>query len=328
MTAPYEVVVRSAPDPPRGPDQVLVAVGACGLCTWEQRVFRGVRPEYPLLGGHEVGAVVVAAPADCGVVAGDIVAVSLLPRCGRCRYCLAGRSNLCAYAAAPHSDGPGGLSELLVVEPRDVYPVGGSCAEAALVEPLACVVHTVRRTGCQPGDVLVVFGAGFTGLLHLAYGRALGLRTAVVAAERAEVPGADLTVGSTEPAAIVSALRDAFDVPGADAAVVTRGGSAAVRGATEVVRLGGVAILFQSVYDREPISLDPARLRSREIMVGGAVSHTERDFEAAAAIVRDGGIDLAPLIDRTFPLVAVHEAFEHAVANPGRRTLVVPNHGR
>ncbi|WCN79442.1 zinc-dependent alcohol dehydrogenase [Micromonospora sp. LH3U1] len=336
MTAPYEVVVHSVPDPRRGPDQVLVSVGACGLCTWEQRVYRGVRSEYPLLGGHEVGAVVLEAPAGSTVAAGDVVAVSLLPRCGHCHYCVSGRSNLCAYnAPAPPPDGrprgPGGLSELLVVAPADVYPIGpeGTCAQAALVEPLACVAHSVRRARCQPGDLLVVFGAGFTGLLHLAYARARGLTTAVVLTGRdagvTQVPDADLTIASAEPAAILQALRDALGVPGADAAVVTRGGGAAVAAATETVRPGGFAIVFQSIPDGEPVPLDPARLRSREVMVGGAVSHTAPDFETAAHLVRYGGIDLAPLIGRTFPLAATREALDHAVARPGRRTLVLPS---
>jgi L-iditol 2-dehydrogenase len=294
-----------------------------------------VRAEYPLLGGHEVGATVLEAPPRCGIAPGDVVAVSLLPRCGCCRYCDTGRSNLCAYNAAKQPAdgqprGPGGMSELLAVPLADVYPLGPdvTCAQAALVEPVACVIHSLQRTGCRPDDLLIVFGAGFTGALHLACARSRGMRTAVVLTERetgpVEVPAADLTIVSGSADAIVAALRDKFGAAGGDAAVVTRGGAAAVRTATDVVRPGGGVILFQSIYNGERIELDPARLRSREIVLGGAVSHTAEDFTAAATLVRAGTVDLAPLIDRTFDLTTAREALSYAVAHPGRRTLVAP----
>ncbi|MDG4780778.1 alcohol dehydrogenase catalytic domain-containing protein [Micromonospora sp. WMMD961] len=332
FVAPRRVEVRDVPEPQRAAQQVLVSVGACGICTWEQRVFRGVRPEYPLLGGHEVGAVVLDAPASTGLRSGEVVAVSLLPRCGDCSFCRAGRSNLCSYAkaAGPHRQphGPKGMSDLLVVPHVDVFPLAAAatCQDAALVEPTACVVHSLDRSGCRPGDLLAVFGLGFTGALHLAAARARGLRTVGIATAR-DVDGrapveADVIIEPDGRDAVRS-IRAAVGSEVA-AAVVTRGGSASIETAMEVVGLGGQVVLFESVTPSVPLDLTLPRLRSGEIMLTGSVSHTREDFAAAAALVASGAIPTEDLVGRSFELADVQRAMVYAVAHPGRRTMLLP----
>ncbi|OKI61492.1 zinc-dependent alcohol dehydrogenase [Micromonospora sp. CB01531] len=332
FVAPRHVEVRDVPEPRRGVQEVLVSVGACGICTWEQRVFRGVRPEYPLLGGHEVGAVVVDAPSSTGLRSGEVVAVSLLPRCGDCPFCRSGRSNLCSYANAggpqrrPH--GPKGLSDLLVVPHVDVFPVGAAatCQDAALVEPTACVVHSLDRSGCRPGELLAVFGLGFTGALHLAAARARGLRTVGVATARdvdARAPVEADVVIEADGRDPVRSIRAAVGAEVA-AAVVTRGSSASVETALEIVRPGGQVVLFESVAPSVPLNLNLPRLRTGEIVLTGSVSHTREDFAAAASLVASGAVPTGGLVGRAFELADVQQAMLHAVAHPGRRTMVVP----
>ncbi|MGW5577260.1 zinc-dependent alcohol dehydrogenase [Micromonospora chokoriensis] len=332
FVAPRRVEVHDVPEPRRAAQEVLVSVGACGICTWEQRVFRGVRPEYPLLGGHEVGAVVLDAPASTGLRAGEVVAVSLLPRCGDCPFCRAGRSNLCSYAkaAVPQGQprGPRGMSDLLVVPHVDVFPVGAAatCQDAALVEPTACVVHSLDRSGCRPGDLLAVFGLGFTGALHVAAARARGLRTVGVATARdadGRAPvGADVVV-EPDGRDMARSIRDAVGSEVA-AAVVTRGGIASIEAALEVVQLGGQVVLFESVAPSVPLDFNLPRLRSGEITVTGSVSHTREDFAAAAALVASGAVPTEGLIGRAFDLADAQQAMRHAVTHPGRRTMVLP----
>ena len=119
IVAPGQIAIEDLPTPLVTSHGVLVAVKACGLCTLEQRIFRGVRGPHPFAGGHELSGIVVGDRS--GALEGALVAVSRLPRCGRCEACLAGFDNLCAYLT-DHGQvgGPGGLSTLVATHPADL----------------------------------------------------------------------------------------------------------------------------------------------------------------------------------------------------------------
>jgi L-iditol 2-dehydrogenase len=335
FSGPFSVEVQHAPEPVRGDGQVLVAVEYCGICTWEQRVFRGVRPEYPLLGGHEVSGRVLEARPGAHVRTGDLVAISLVPRCGCCSYCARGSDNLCAYTSAhPHdpesAHGPGGLSQVLSVNAGDVYPIpdGIGADVAALVEPVACVLRSLSRGDPRPGDLVAVFGLGFTGQLHVMCARAQKCRTIGILTDRerawpAEVRIApDSVVASTDSATILQHLREDVGESGVDVAICTRGESASVACALKIVRPGGKVIVFQSIRDSGGLTIDPSALRSREISLVGSLSHGREDFARAAALVGGREVDPSGLIGRRFPLHGVQEALEFAVRNPNLRTMV------
>jgi hypothetical protein len=118
IDGPKRVGVRRLDISPPPGDWVKVRIEACGLCTWEQRVYRGVKPTYPFWGGHEVtGVVDECSPGLISdVKPGDRVALALLRRCGACELCRRGLDNHCVYARPEVSDqlppGPRGLNSL------------------------------------------------------------------------------------------------------------------------------------------------------------------------------------------------------------------------
>ena len=176
FTAPGKVEVRTIPMPQPEGRQVLVQVKACAICTWEQRFYRGSKPEdYPFRGGHEASGVVVAKGphALCDAQVGDPVCLEIMVRCGQCHYCRRGMDNLCLNdrgGALPGQPwGPGGMSDYVLVDDYMVYRASGGqdFAELALAEPVSCVARGIRRTPLSFGDTAVVQGAGVMGLLHL-----------------------------------------------------------------------------------------------------------------------------------------------------------------
>ncbi|MEA2242526.1 MAG: L-iditol 2-dehydrogenase, partial [Solirubrobacteraceae bacterium] len=176
------VCLTEKPRPKPGPGSVLVAVRACGLCTWEQRVYRGTKPHYPFAGGHEIGGVVEEAPRG-GLEPGTTVAVSRLPRCWTCDACKSGKDNLCAYGTRAMSDpdGPGGLAEYVIASARDVVAVRARTpAEAALVEPLACVQNSLAIAEIGQGTRLAIIGNGFMGVLHARAAATVGAQVTLV----------------------------------------------------------------------------------------------------------------------------------------------------
>ena len=104
VTGPGAVELREEPRPRPGPEDVLVEVAACGLCTMERRLFAGTKSIYPVAPGHEVAGRVIEVGEAVVALAGapqvgDLVTMDLLTRCGTCHMCRRGRSR--AVQAAP-----------------------------------------------------------------------------------------------------------------------------------------------------------------------------------------------------------------------------------
>lgn len=333
FTEPWRVAVHTVDDPRPEKGQVLIEVRACGICTWEQRVFRGVRKDYPLLGGHEIGGVVIETTTKQKVKVGDVVAVSRLPRCNTCFYCEEGLDNLCSYFGPARSNnepwGPAGFSQYLAVPSEDVFVVSPhvSCEEAALVEPIACCVRSLRRAGLRRGSLIAVFGIGFMGLLHIALAKYYGIRVIAVTDQRSAtdivqaglVP--DLIVTQQTTPDIIQAL---FRRPGVDASICIRGGMEALQTSMMLTRPGGRIVVFQSFYHGERLDIDPNYIRSRELTILGTVSHTRRNFAEAARVIGEHSLSTLPLITRKFPLSEIASAMHYACTSDRGRVIIDP----
>src|SRR3972149_356313 len=184
FTGVGQVEVRDEPSPQPGPDQVVVDVAACGICTFERRLFAGDKKWYPVAPGHEAAGVASAVGKAVGglegsVKVGDRVTMDLLTRCGTCGPCRRGKTSLCRYRQGRKlTDGTvsfGGFASQIALDAKSVYPIGNaSLYHAAMGEPLACCIHSVRQGGLQPGDRVAIIGGGFLGRLHLALARVGG----------------------------------------------------------------------------------------------------------------------------------------------------------
>jgi L-iditol 2-dehydrogenase len=311
IRGPGDVVVIDAAKPHGSPGQVLVAVGACGLCTLEQRAYRGTARAYPFAPGHEVGGTVLRAPLG-RLREGDTVAVSLVPRCGRCAACLSGRDNLCVYLSPFNdpSEGPGGLSECVVADPRDVALVSGqrTVLEAALVEPLACVLNSLR-----------VAGVGTAAL-------ALGARATLFETGPAPEGLADAWSGQTrslkDERAGLSGRDPVLDAARFDSVIVIRGVGENLTVAGQLARPGGRVTVFASPPSEQDIGLASPLLRRKEVSLSAAASHRREDFARAASLVSDGDVLLDDLIHRCFALEQVGAALDYAVERDSARVMV------
>jgi L-iditol 2-dehydrogenase len=168
VVATEAVDIRKFEVPAPSEPWALVRVEACGLCTWEQRVYRGAKPTYPFWGGHEVCGIVeeISGARTTGVGVGDRVAIALMRRCGHCEYCRRGQDNHCSYVRPEGPDGlpagPRGLSEVIVVPMYKLFRLsrGVTPEDGALVEPVACALRSIdmaRRN--LAGAFTVVLGA-------------------------------------------------------------------------------------------------------------------------------------------------------------------------
>ena len=351
VTGPGSVELRDEPRPRPGPDDVVVEVAACGLCTMERRLFSGTKRIYPVAPGHEAaGRVVEVGEAAAGLngspQAGDLVTMDLLTRCGTCRMCRRGRSALCKRPqGGALSDGTismgAGLSEAVRVAAAQTFAVGEIPVEhATMGEPLACVVHSVRLSGFRAGDRVAVIGAGYMGRLHMAVCRAWGAASVgfvdVSEARRAEAAaaGADRTAAPDELAG--PGGSDGPGGPGGpggppdswagghDVVFVTAGVPGTVEAALDLCDDGGSVVLYGAFPAEVTATVGVDRIHHHELSVIGVYSQEPSDWRTAAGLLRSGvlGADLDRLVTARYGLDDVADALELAATSPVYRVLV------
>ncbi len=322
--------------PVAGPNELLVRVEACALCTFEQRIFDGTKQVgLPYLGGHEVAGRIAAVGEGVNPKweLGQKVAVKTLDQCNECRFCQSGENTMCEMVGrsgrrVPEMDGIGGLAEYMLLKPHMLYPLAEGIAPevAALTEPLACVLHSMDLAKVDFGDTVVVLGAGIMGLLHLQLCRLRGARVIVAEVDsgrraRALALGASEVVHPGEED-LVARVRELTGGFGAQAVIVTPAISRLVEQAVEMVDNLGRIVLFGSFHPDNPLSIRPNKLHYSQIQVFGAVNPGSRDFLRSSRMLNHGLIDLTHYVDSVYPLEQIQEALEESV-KPGTYRVVV-----
>ncbi len=332
VTGPGLVELRDEPRPRPGPTDVLVGVGACGLCTMERRLFSGTKPIYPVAPGHEAAGRVIEvgdAVADLAGTprVGDLVTMDLLTRCGTCHMCRRGRSALCKRPqGGTLSDGTismgAGLAEVVRVAAAQTFCVGEIPIEhASMGEPLACVVHSVRLSRFRAGDRVAVIGAGYMGRLHLALCRAWGA---------ASVGLIDVSDHRRSEAAGAGADRVAGpdDLDGwsgdHDVVFVTAGVSGTLELALDLCDDGGAVVVYGAFPADIDASVGVDRIHHHELSIIGVYSQEPSDWRAAAGLLGSGVLetDLDRLVTARYRLADVADAMELAASTPVYRVLV------
>jgi L-iditol 2-dehydrogenase len=175
VAEPFKFELADVSMPTVGSDEVLVRVGACGICGSDLDILKGTRPmevtAYPVILGHEFsGEIVELGSGVEGLKPGDKVAIDTIVGCNSCKHCRMGWACHCLNAF--HQLGctkPGGMAEFVAVPQRLVYklPEEMDLAEAALAEPASCAAHGVSKADIKPGDSVVIVGVGPIGALAL-----------------------------------------------------------------------------------------------------------------------------------------------------------------
>jgi L-iditol 2-dehydrogenase len=299
--APGETRVEEAPDPACGPGDVVCRVLACATCGSDVQDFYVARKLPAVLGHEPAGEVVEAGREVTGVAVGDRVAIHHHAPCGECETCARGHETLCAQYRSSALD-PGGFAEFVRVPARlvgELLPLDGLDPVAATVtEPLGCALRAQRRAGVRPDDVLLVVGAGASGLLAIAAARARGVGRVLVAEpddarrERAVAWGADPYDGSAP----------------VDAAIVCTSKPAAIATGAAALGPGGALCLYAPTEPGEPLPFDGWDVFSRELRITASWSAGPADMREALALLRAGAVPVADLIGAEYDLEGTGEA--------------------
>ncbi|NCJ07532.1 alcohol dehydrogenase catalytic domain-containing protein [Synechococcales cyanobacterium C] len=332
ITAPYKATLQDIKIPCQA-DWVTVNVDLCGVCTPEQRVFRGARKTYPYWGGHELCGRVAEDRSDTlsPLAPGTPVAIALMPRCGFCEACRRGLDNHCAYLnPKPRTDlpqGPRGFSDRIIVPRYQVFPMPESInlLTGALAEPVACALRSVERGAVQPGETAVVMGSGTMGLLHVILLTLRGVRVLVfdndvTGLERACAAGAD-HAGPLN-ATLTETVSDLTQGWGAQAVFCTRGGSVAIEWAIWSAARNGRVVLYQSLLDADEVRFSANDLHYREVQLVGSIAQSADNFRAAVSILSHHAPRFDSIQRLVFPSTQGEEALGCALSPEFNRVLL------
>lgn len=335
LVKPGTIELRDVPIPKPVDGELVIKIETALTCGTDLKAYRRGHPKMPMPTqfGHEFSGIIADAGASPnGYREGDaIMGVHTAP-CGRCYYCQRRRENLCPDTMANMV--MGAYAEYIKI-PRRVAelnmfakPDSMSYAEAAFIEPLACVVHGMQSLRMTEQDTVLIIGAGAIGLMHIQLARCQGAGKILVLAKHEERQnlarqfGAKVIDASASNAA--AAVRDATDGYGANFVFECTGRQEVWADSLAMVAKGGTVILFGGCPPGTSIPVDTGWLHYEEISLIGAFHFSPRDVRAAYELLAEKRIDVAPLITKQYPLSELQKAFDLLAQGRGIKYAIQP----
>lgn len=326
FSAPGSIAIQEVPDPVCGPDEVIVKVATAGVCGTDLHIYRGeYMADYPLIPGHEFSGEVVEVGEDVDYIrVGDRVAPDPNIFCNHCEFCRNDQANHCLNWQGVGITRNGGFAEYVAVPARVCYPVPDSLsdAQAAFIEPLACVAYALRRLRVNPADQVLIFGAGPMGLLLTQALRNSGASRVVVVEKQPQRLALAAQLGAARAVAAgpgqAEALKELAPY-GFDVIIDATGLPAVIEQAFAYLKPRGQYLQFGVTPIDATVRLNPYQIFKHDWVILGsfAVNYT---FQPAIDWLANGVIDVAPLVSHTVPL----DRFEDVFAQFGRgQTLKV-----
>src|SRR5215217_7148327 len=325
---PGDARVEEVPEPEAGPKDVVVRVGACGVCGTDLHIIDGEFPPttYPIIIGHEFGGTVAAVGTDVvGVKVGDRIGVDPTLNCGECYFCQRGQGNLCErWNAVGVGHHPGGFAECVAVPERCVYPIpdGMSFADAALIEPVSCVVHGFHLLQPRVGDSYLVYGAGPMGLQNAQVARFNGASVVAIVdinPSRLDIArGFGFDVLGTSLAEVRHVAPRGFDI-----VIEATGKTKVAEMALDAVIRRGKLLLFGVCPPGEKAGYDAFKIYNQELTIIGSMA-VLNSYGPAIDVIKSGGIDTKKMVTHTFSIGQFDEAVATVRAGRGLKVQVDP----
>lgn len=324
---------RRVPAPHPGPGDVLVRVAVALTCGTDLKLFRRphARLRLPLPFGHEASGVVAASGEGASFRPGQAVMWVHTAPDGTCEMCRRGRENLCetlldGAAWGAYADEvllPARVASRHLFEKPEELPF----EEAAMLEPLSCVVHAWDRLGPGPVDSVAVLGLGAMGLLHVALarrrgaGRIMAVGTGIGAALARQMGATEVVEGRVE--SVAAGARDVLG-GGAETVVECTGSAAVWALAPTFARRGGRVMLYGGLQPGVAVDVHAERVHYDEVTLLGSFHYRPADVLAAREILVRREIPVGLLVTGRARLDDLEQAFADLDARRHLKLAIVP----
>jgi threonine 3-dehydrogenase len=311
--------MREVPVPAIGPTDVLIAVDTASVCGtdlhiyhWDEWAQARIKPPYTP--GHEFcGTVVALGDAVQGIAIGDFVSAEMHVACGHCLQCRIGQAHVCQFVKILGVDADGAFADYVRIPASNVWKLDPAIPRdfGSLFDPFGNAVHTVL-SGEIAGQTVAVMGCGPIGLFAIAVARACGAAKIFAIEPNATRRNLAVTMGAhaalDSAGDVIEQIKLATGNNGVDVLLEMSGHPAAIRQGFAALRMGGRASLLG--IPSRPVELDLANA----VIFKGATVHGingRKMYETwyqAEALLREGHIDLSPVITHRLPLARFDEA--------------------
>ncbi|NHN33943.1 zinc-binding alcohol dehydrogenase family protein [Paenibacillus agricola] len=294
---PLQFVMTETEQPVPAKGEALVRIRRVGICGTDLHAYTGKQPYfvYPRILGHELaGEVAGLGPGTTGLSLGDVVTVMPYMECGHCIACRKGKTNCCTQMSVLGVHQDGGMREYMVVPVDHLIATSGlSLDQSAIIECYSIGAHSVRRAQIEPGEFVLVIGAGPIGLGVMKYAKLAGAQ--VIAMDINEdrlqfcanwVP-ADYTVN-----ALQNPMQLIEEITGGDLPTVVMdatGNAKSMENAIQYVSHGGRLVYVGLV--KADITFSDPEFHKREMTMMSSRNATRIDFERVIASILEGQVD-------------------------------------
>ncbi|MEI2764130.1 MAG: zinc-dependent dehydrogenase [Dermatophilaceae bacterium] len=341
--APGDVRLEEVPEPVCGPDEVKIRVRNCSTCGTDVKILHNGHQNLtpPRTIGHEIAGQVVQVGAEVtgGWQPGDRVQVIAAVPCGDCYECRKGWMAVCQNQTSMGYQYDGGFAEYLVV-PREVLKVDGlnripdnvGFDEASAAEPFACAINAQELLGIEPGDTVVVFGAGPIGCMHIRIARGVHRAGRVflvdVNADRlamsAEAVHPDEVIDGSQ-VDVVARVMQLTDGRGADVVITATAANVTQEQAIAMAARNGRISFFGGLPKTDPtITCDSNLVHYRQLHIHGANGSAPEHNRRALHYIATGQVPVKDLITRHIPLADVVDAFDIVAKGEAIKVTVEP----
>lgn len=326
--APDDLRLEEVPEPTCGTGEVKIRVKNCSTCGTDVKIRKNGHQNLtpPRIIGHEIAGEVVE--IGSGVAGdwkpGDRVQVIAAVPCGKCHECRKGWMAVCQNQTSVGYQYDGGFAEYMIV-PREVLAVDGmnripdgvGFAEASAAEPFACAINAQEQLGIEPGDDVVIFGAGPIGCMHVRIARGVHRAGRVILVDinserlkmSADAVQPDVVINASE-VNIVEEILKLTDGRGADVIITATPANITQEQAVSMAARNGRISFFGGLPKTNPtITLDSNLVHYRQLHIHGANGSAPEHNRRALDYIASGEVPVADLITRRIKLRDVLDAF-------------------
>ncbi len=327
--------VREMTFAPLGPKEVLVNNKACGICGTDVHIYHGEKGSAdvtpPVVLGHEFAGVVVEVGAQVtSVKPGDHVALDPNMYCGQCMPCRMGKKQECRHLYALGVNVNGGFAEYAVCPETQCFKVSEDISfdEAAMAEPLACVVHGIDQAQIRPGQAVLVIGGGTIGLMMVQMARLCGA-SSVILSEPVEMRrkigmevGADAAIDPTCEN-VPQRIKEICGRDGADVVIECVGRPFAVEQAFSAAGFGATILLFSVPGVDATVPLPLFDVYKKELRIVGSMINPDT-HQRAVNLINSRRLELKKLITHVYDLEHMDEAIHMQMSAESIKVVVHP----
>jgi L-iditol 2-dehydrogenase len=339
-----QLIVQEVADPSLEAGEVLLQIDACSVCGTDMRTYRHgdkkIAP--PRILGHEFCGRVIESRAngESNVKVGDRVVMYIVMPCGDCRYCTAGRQNLCVKrttmsyhhdgAFAPYMKVPAkavGEGNLIKVDNDDI-----TSAHLSLSEPLGCVMNAANRLQIGFKDTVAVIGAGPIGVMHALLARLAGAQKVWmldISDSRLDMMkqfDIDGVVKVNTDSSHYQQMQELTDGFGPSVVIVANSVAQSQADALEIAGKGAKVEFFGGLPKSKPEALlNTNHLHYKELLLSGSYSEKMSDFQSAYALINSGRFPADKIITHTLPLERITESFVLMETGQSLKVCILPN---